>query len=111
MSINFEAANMAGYNNPEIQIINVGTSEIRITHGDIARLISSGVIPILCMGTPNYPQLFYLSLITNDRIEFVNFCFTSTAENAELTVTSVQFVNGATKPVYHTVRVAPPSGI
>ena len=109
MAINFAAANMAGYNNPEVQIINLGSADINLTYGELARLIASGVIPILCIGTPDTPQLHYLSLITNDRIEFVSLGFTSTAETAELAVLSVQFVNGASEPVWHQVTVAPPA--
>lgn len=109
MAINFAAANMAGYNNPEVQIINVGTNDIELTHSYLARLVASGVIPILCIGAPDTPQILYLSLITNDRIEFVGFGFVSTAETAELAVTSVQYVNGAAEPVWHQVTVAPPA--
>lgn len=58
MAINFEAANMAGYNNPKIEvfkaIIDIGTNAIsdapRIT--EIIRCLNRGSIPaILCTDT------------------------------------------------------------
>ena len=52
MSINFSAEHMQGYNNPEIEIVNVeldetGALTTPITFDDIAKILARGVFPIL----------------------------------------------------------------
>lgn len=54
MAINFLAESMQGYNNPQIEIVNVelaknGTVTTPITFDDIAKILARGVFPIVSL--------------------------------------------------------------
>ena len=57
MAINFEAANMAGYNNPKIEVFKTGmtTDPIALTgapgRAEIIRCLNRGSIPIIILET------------------------------------------------------------
>lgn len=59
MAINFEAANMAGYNNPKIEVFNaiidIGTNTITDAprKTEIIRCLNRGSIPALMMSSPD----------------------------------------------------------
>ena len=55
-TINFLAESMQGYNNPEIEIVNVeldnkGALITQITFNDIVKILARGVFPILSVGS------------------------------------------------------------
>lgn len=78
MAINFEAANMAGYNNPELQVItvtfNAETGTPDITYNDVVKLLSNNVVPTLMINAGDFGRiLLYLSGLTlQETIEFAS---------------------------------------
>lgn len=72
MAINFEAANMAGYNNPEVYMLRVSsnaeTGEIvyapRVSV--INNIVKSGVMPVVCLTGGGYTFILPLSSISAD---------------------------------------------
>ena len=87
MAINFEAANMAGYNNPKIEvfkaIINLETNAIiEAPHKtDIIRCLRRGSIPAILQTTPDGSESNLLWLYTwgttaeGDSIYFANIAY------------------------------------
>ena len=78
MAINFAAANMAGYNNPELQVIPVTfdneTNIPDITYNDVVKLLSNNVVPTLLINAGDFGRiLLYLSgLPLQEKIEFAS---------------------------------------
>ena len=78
MAINFEAANMAGYNNPELQVIPVSfdeeTGTLDITYNDVVKLLSNNVVPTLMLHVVDLGRiLLYLSgLPLQEKVEFAS---------------------------------------
>ena len=76
MAINFEAANMAGYNNPQIEvfkaIINFETYAITEapSKAEIINCLSRGAIPAIICASPNGSEgyLLWLSNWTADNV-------------------------------------------
>ena len=72
MAINFEAANMAGYNNPEVHMLRVSTSaetgEILYAPrvSDINNIVKSGVVPAVCLTGGGYTFVLPLACISAD---------------------------------------------
>ena len=57
MAINFEAANMAGYNNPRFTVLKAEAEALGAlisypSYEEVTGLIASGVIPLLAVRTP-----------------------------------------------------------
>ena len=88
MAINFEAANMAGYNNPKIEVfkITMDTETNKISDAprkaEIIRCLRRGSIPALMQTTPDGSEsnLLWLSTWTTtaegDSIYFVSLAYT-----------------------------------
>ena len=75
MDINFAAANMQGYNNPKIEIINVfvdAESNITgVTYNDIVKILSRGVFPIISLHLdPSITYFLPLEAIDTGTITF-----------------------------------------
>ena len=70
MAINFEAANMAGYNNPKIEvfkaIINYETNAVTDAPGktELIRCLTRGSIPAIMCSSPNGSQVYLLWVYT-----------------------------------------------
>ena len=87
MAINFEAANMAGYNNPQIEVFKAALNEQdelaqypRKT--DILNCINRGALPFILLFMPNGNAFIPLPLflIVEDAGATIKFCSTSKVE-------------------------------
>ena len=88
MAINFEAANMAGYNNPKIEVFKATTdiATNKVTDApsktELLRCLRRGSIPgiILCTTDGHNSSLLWLSTArteaNGDTIDFMNLAFT-----------------------------------
>ena len=99
MAINFEAANMAGYNNPKIEVFTVVTNDGNIitsapTKTEIYNSITRGSIPFVLLNTAGGHIFCVLSSITGDPEKNLYLAFTSAdvgltyLEDAELPIIS-----------------------
>ena len=72
MAINFEAANMAGYNNPEVYMLrassNAETGEILYAPrvSEINNIVKSGFMPVVCLAGGGYTFVLPLACISAD---------------------------------------------
>ena len=94
MAINFEAANMAGYNNPQVQMIPVtvevtGGNQIIVvgapSYSTFTNIIKSGYMPTLFVTLPTGDRaVLPLTAINNEGIFIFSAAMrTSTAANTE----------------------------
>ena len=66
MAINFEAANMAGYNNPQIEVFKatVNTETYKITDApsktNVIRCLNRGSIPLILLSDPDGIAIYAL---------------------------------------------------
>ena len=99
MAINFEAANMAGYNNPKIEVFKAVVNDVNIvtsapTKTEIYNSITRGNIPFMLLGTPAGYMLCILSTITGEPEKNLYLSFNSAdvaltyPEDAELPIIS-----------------------
>ena len=99
MSINFEAANMAGYNNPKIEVFKAVINDVNIftsapTKTEIYNSITRGSIPFVLLISPEGYMLCILGSLTGEPEKNLHLAFTSAdiaviyPENAELPVIS-----------------------
>ena len=94
MSINFEAANMAGYNNPKVQVFPVtvqvaGSQDIIVvgapSYSTFTNIIKSGYMPTLFATLPTGDRaVLPLTAINNEGVYVFSAAMrTSTAANSE----------------------------
>ena len=99
MAINFEAANMAGYNNQKIEVFTVVVNDVNTVTSaapktEIYNSITRGSIPFVLLRTPEGHILCVLSAITGEPEKNLYLAFTSAdvgltyLENAELPIIS-----------------------
>ena len=116
MAINFEAANMAGYNNPEIEIVTfllggAGDTEPRTTYETISTIHKRGAIPFLSIPDPSggagqlLPISYYNS--TLGVITFSVITQTGAAESDTMSFVSVKFIHGASAPILKLLSFSP----
>ena len=81
MAINFEAANMAGYNNPKIEVfkatVNPATEEITDAPSktNVIRCLNRGAIPLILLADPDGIAIYalWIHIAKSDgTIEFSN---------------------------------------
>ena len=109
MAINFEAANMAGYNNPQVQVfpvtVNVGGPEIAVvgapSYSTITNIIKSGYIPVLFAAlTTGDRAVLPLTAINNEgHYIFSATGPTSTGSNSEQLI-SIMFGENVEQPIF-----------
>ena len=94
MGINFAAANMAGYNNPKIEIVNVEMDEngapiTPITFDNISKILARGVFPILSVWAAiqgnRIRYLIPLSYARDNEILFSTIVMTGTPDSPSAT--------------------------
>lgn len=108
MAINFAAANMAGYNNPNVQIITHDyDNPATPTYDEIKQTLARGVIPIMIASVFNDLLVFHLSLVTDTLCEFTCAQFGTTSESAPLVIQSIQILKNSGTPAYHAATVTP----
>ena len=93
MDINFEAANMAGYNNPRVQVFPVTTTivsnGIRVTdapsYSAITSIVKSGCMPVLFVTLPTGDKAVLPIAAINHEGEYIfsAAASTATAPNSE----------------------------
>lgn len=119
MAINFAAANMAGYNNPEIRMILVTTdlgSGAFIdppSYADIQNICKSGAFPVLCVtdADRSFAYILPLSSYTSDVSEGL-FSFCSAIKEDSSTppsIVSVIYAKGVTYPVLESYLLPDPT--
>ena len=84
MSINFAAANMAGYNNPEIEVFPLTVNdnlEIVETPNQsvLSDCINRGSVPFLRITTSDYTSVYILPItyIQQQTSDLLEFCFSA----------------------------------
>ena len=114
MSINFEAANMAGYNNPEMYIFRVTVNMVGSgaevvgapSYSAITNIIKSGYIPVFFVTLSTGDRaVLHLTAINNEG----NYIFsaagpTSSAANSELLI-SIIFGERYEQPVFRSKAI------
>ena len=104
MAINFEAANMVGYNNPRIEVFEVSLGEGGVEKfprkSVISDCINRGGIPFILITfgssyTPTY--LLPLSFINLEKNEFY-FCGVENSDATVLQVISICYNSGESNP-------------
>ena len=93
MSINFEAANMAGYNNPPVQVLKVTTKvaggginvDNAPSYSAITNIVKSGCMPVLFVALPTGDKavLPFAAITHEGEYIFSAAASTSTAPNSE----------------------------
>ena len=116
MAINFEAANMAGYNNPEIEIVTfllgaASNTETRATYETISKILKRGAIPFLSIPDPSGAggQVLPLSYY-NSKLGVITFSVitqTGVAESDTMSFISVKFTPGADAPILKYISFSP----
>ena len=113
MNINFAAANMAGYNNPEIEIVTflLGDTEPRTTYETISKILKRGAIPFLSIPDPagGAGQLIPISYY-NSALGVITFSVitqTGAAESDTMSFISVKFIRGADAPILKLISFGP----
>ena len=114
MAINFEAANMAGYNNPEIEIVTLltgteGNFTNPPTYEIISKILRRGAIPFLAM-TDSQRAMYYtlpLSYYSSGLITFSCITQSSTSQgNMIAEFISVKFTPDADSPIFTRMPVS-----
>ena len=114
MAINFEAANMAGYNNPEIEIVNLVTdNEGNVinppTYEIISKILRRGVIPFLAVTDASRIMYYALSLsyCSSSLITFSCITQSSTTQGSMLAeFISVKFTPDSDSPIFTRMNVS-----
>lgn len=114
MSINFEAANMAGYNNPEMYIfpvtVTAGGAGIEVvgapSYSTLTNIIKSGYIPVLFASLPTGDRaVLPLTAITNEEQYIFSIATaTSTTPNSEQLI-SIIFGAAFEHPIFLTSEI------
>ena len=116
MATNFEAANMAGYNNPKIEIVTfllnaAGDTETRPTYETISKILKRGTIPFLSIPDPSggagqvLPLSYYNSSL--GVITFSVITQTGATESDTMSFISVKFTHGADAPILKYISFTP----
>ena len=120
MAINFAAANMAGYNNPEVKIISMvlGSGGVPIStpsYDDISNICKSGELPVLYLSDHNHINTYILPLCEFKFYKQTAWMFTfraiiqsGTIETSPPMVVSVYFKEGET-PIIHYFQLPSPT--
>ena len=113
MAINFEAANMVGYNNPKIEVFTANANEnLEIDSApiksDILRCLSRGSIPLLLLSANNVELpattlLFLFSGAQGESTPVLSFQCTFSFANGEGTPTMVIIYDGGDSTLPHFV--------
>ena len=107
MAINFAAANMAGYNNPQIEIVTLAMNKEGgftnpPTYETLDKIMRRGAFPLLSMTDPTGASSFVLALsYYNSAPDFMTFsCITqpSKADSNTATFIFVKFKSGEALP-------------
>ena len=104
MAINFEAANMAGYNNPKIEVFEARLGETGVEHfpkkSVILDCINRGSVPFILVtfGSSRQPAYLlpfsFIDLETNA----ISFCVVDNSDAALLKVTSICYTGDESSP-------------
>lgn len=108
MGINFAAANMAGYNNPEIEIVPLmldsGDAPTNPpTYETVDKILQRGVVPFLTITTPAgtiyyvVPLSYYNS--SSGLITFSGCTQTVSGEQNSMNLVTVKFLRGVGSPI------------
>ena len=115
MDINFAAANMAGYNNPQIEIVtlltdNEGNFTNPPTYEIISKILRRGAIPFLAI-TDASSTMYYalpLSYYSSGLITFSCITQSSTSQgNMIAEFVSVKFTPDAGSPIFTRMPINP----
>ncbi|MGM9827329.1 MAG: hypothetical protein ACI30O_03955 [Muribaculaceae bacterium] len=116
MAINFEAANMAGYNNPKIEIVTLlldakGRPENPPTYETMSKIIRRGVVPFLIVTDPNgyFYGVLPLSYYDNKNGFMIFSCSTQNTRGDEdnMLFISVKFRSGSDSPIVKNIVFSP----
>ena len=104
MAINFEAANMAGYNNPKIEVFEVALGENGVEQfpkkSVISDCINRGSIPfILVTFGSSYTPTYFLPLsFINLETNTFHFCGVENSDASMLNVISIIYNSDESRP-------------
>ena len=101
MAINFEAANMAGYNNPKIEVFKAAMDETGLKDSPrksvLINCMNRGAIPVIRLMTiangTNGGYILYLS-----SWEGSTLIFTSAGASSTLTPVTLKYLEGSEQP-------------
>ena len=115
MAINFEAANMAGYNNPEVQVfpvtVQMGSGGVlkvvgAPSYSTITNIIKSGYMPTLFVTLPTGDKaVLPLTAINHEGIYIFSAAMpTSTAANSEQLL-SIMYGATFESPIFEAIEI------
>ena len=101
MAINFEAANMAGYNNPKIEVFKAAVSDDqKVTAPNksiLINCINRGSIPIIMLGTNSAGYILHLNS-WEDSIEGTALDFSTLSGASALPEIALQYYANSDTP-------------
>ena len=109
MAINFEAANMAGYNNPKIEVFKAHSSDRTTldeapTKTDILNCIRGGTIPYIMLNVLDVWQILLpCSAVLDDAAEggtMICFTFKGTLTEGNTTEARILYPSGNNPPIF-----------
>ena len=115
MAINFEAANMAGYNNPQIEIVtlatdNEGNYTNPPTYEILSKILRRGAVPFLAIidAARTMYYVLPLSYYSSGLITFSCITQSSTSQGSRIAeFISVKFVPDTGSPIFTRFPVNP----
>ena len=108
MAINFEAANMAGYNNPKIKIIPVTIVDDAVNNPpsftELSNICKSGEYPVI-HATDNARGRYYILPISSYTDDSIAFCATYRSTETSLYSVGLIFYSDNGAPIFKRVEI------
>ena len=109
MAINFAAANMEGYNNPEVKIIPVTIKADAVinppSYTELSNICKSGVYPVI-HATDNDRGCSYILPISSYTDDNITFCATYRRGETSLYSVGLIFYNNNAAPLFKRVTIS-----